>query len=86
MGLKTGLDFVTRFGVANVDVDYFNEQVISSGGVVLIGPHRIVWTLMDVGNTNTHCYTGTCRNVFDINIEAEVVEFADHPVSVLTYQ
>jgi hypothetical protein len=84
-GVDAGLDVITSFGVANLELSYFNEQVIGAKRQVSLGPQAFTLTIQDVGNTNTHCYTGICENVFDLDVLAEPTGAAE-PIRILSYR
>lgn len=82
---KAGLDVVTSFGVANLEIDYFDTAVVGSKREVTLGPQDFTLTIDDIGNTNTHCYTGSCKNVFDLDVLAE--KNGDQtPLRILSYE
>ena len=82
---KAGLDVVTSFGVANLEIDYFNTAVVGSQRDVTLGPQDFTLTNDDIGNGNTHCYTGTCKNVFDLDVLAKK-NSNQAPLRVLSYE
>jgi hypothetical protein len=85
-GLMGGVDIVTGFGVANIDFDYFDAQVIGATGTTTIGPHAIAWTIDDVGTVNTHCYDGGCRDVFDFDVAATVSDARSRVPAIVSYR
>lgn len=82
---RAGLDVVTSFGVANLEIDYFNTAVVGAKRQVTLGPQDFTLTIVDIGNSNTHCYTGTCKNVFDLDVLAEN-NGNQTPLRILSYQ
>lgn len=84
IGARAGLDIVTPFGVANVDFEYRTEQAIGAQREVTIGPQVFTLTIVDIGNTNTHC-DPSCTNVFDVAVVARTTS-ESAPVLVLMYE
>jgi hypothetical protein len=82
---RAGLDVVTSFGVANLEIDYFNAQVVGAKRDLSLGPQNFTLTISDIGNGNTHCYTGTCKNVFDLDVLVEPTG-ARSPIRILSYE
>jgi hypothetical protein len=85
-GLDVGLDFITPFGVSNVDIEELNQQVIGSIGNTDVGPQALTWTIKDVGNVNTHCYTGVCLDIFDLDVTATTSDATARVPAVLDYR
>jgi hypothetical protein len=85
-GLRMGIDFVTSFGVVNVDVDDYGTQVIGSTVSGTVGPLQIQSVIRDVGNGNTHCYTGTCINIFALDVTSTVTDPSWRVPAILDYE
>jgi hypothetical protein len=84
-GVDGAIDLVTGFGVANVDLAYFNEQVIGAQKTFSIGPNTFVMTIEDVGNSNTHCYTGSCIDILKLGLRESIDNPAVRVPAVLAY-
>jgi hypothetical protein len=86
IGLMGAVDIVTSFGVANVDFDYFDTQVIGATGTAAIGPHDVTWTIDDAGTSNTHCTADGCRDVFDLDVAATVSDARSRVPAIVSYR
>lgn len=84
-GAQAGLDIITPFGVANLEIDYYDEQVIGAAREVTLGPQRFTVTIADIGNINTHCHTGSCKNVLDLDVLSTPTGISS-PVRILSYE
>ena len=83
--LRMGVDFVTPFGVYNLDYDLFDEAAIGHRQEIQVGPHTLDVEILDVGNVNTHCHTGQCINVFEIEVSDAFDATPTRP-SILSYR
>ena len=86
LSITTGFDLITNFGVANIDIGSDVSLIIGYTGTVVIGPHEIKYKINDVGNSNTHCYTGKCINIFDISISSKVINSKPQTPLIIFYQ
>ncbi|MFA6307743.1 MAG: hypothetical protein WCS88_01075 [Patescibacteria group bacterium] len=82
--LRAGLDIITNFGVKNIEFDLFDEKVLNRVDSIIIGPLKISYSIKDVGNSNTHCYTGSCINIFVIELKSEVIDDKYSEVKIIS--
>lgn len=73
-------DIITNYGVQNIkSVNLWEENS------VVIGPYKIKYTLLDIGNSNIKCKP-SCRNVFDIKMQVEIIsDPKDHSMKIVEY-
>jgi hypothetical protein len=83
--IEAGLDLITPFGVANLEITGADAPIIGLTRELIVGPQRIGLTVLDVGNINTHCHTGSCRNVFDLALAVDVLDARPRLPLILSY-
>jgi|GEM_PF-3513293 len=81
--IEAGLDIITNFGMKNISLD-INGQVLNRADSIIIGPLKISYSIKDVGNSNTHCYTGSCINIFEIELKSEVIDDKYSEVKIIS--
>jgi len=73
-------DIITNYGVKNITVENLWEE-----NSVVIGPYKINYTILDIGNGNIKCKS-SCRNIFDIKMQVEIIsEPKDYAMKIVEY-
>jgi hypothetical protein len=70
-GASAAIDIVTSYGVANIDLQAM--PIIGHVEDAVAGNQPVHVTVLDIGNTNTHCgpLPAGCTNVFDVQVDAQ---------------
>lgn len=73
-------DIITNYGVKNINVGNLWEE-----SSVVIGPYKINYTILDIGNVNVRC-KASCRDIFDIKMQVEIIsDPKDHAMKIVEY-
>lgn len=73
-------DIITNYGVQNIKAVNLWEE-----NFVVIGPYKINYTILDIGNSNIKC-KASCRNIFDIKMNVEIIsDPKDHSMKIVEY-
>ncbi|KKQ24703.1 MAG: hypothetical protein US39_C0014G0030 [Microgenomates group bacterium GW2011_GWC1_37_12b] len=85
LSIESGFDIITSFGVNNIELSNENTPIINYEETHINGPMSITFKILDVGNTNTHCNTGSCKNVFDLSIQSKFNNKESRTPKILEY-